>query len=93
MVLLLILVEFSAGVSPTPFTRALFAITDVQGTKRLTFYDFVVCIWNACTMDFDAVREFVFDVLDADSAGTFRDCKRKDLPRLIDCDANVSLCQ
>ena len=43
---------------------------DEDGSGDIDFSEFVLCIWNYCTLDLKSLIKFAFGLFDADGSGT-----------------------
>lgn len=53
----------------TRFTEQIFTIFDNDGSGKIDFREFVMSVWNYCTIGKAALDIFTFDLYDADSSG------------------------
>mgnify|MGYP000395057526 CR=1 FL=1 len=53
----------------TPFTKRVFSIFDDDGSKTVDFKEFVMALWNYCTLGKATLVLFAFDIYDRDSSG------------------------
>ena len=53
----------------TEFTKRVFSIFDEDMSGEIDFREFVVAMWNYCTLSKPALCLFAFDLYDADSSG------------------------
>jgi Ca2+-binding EF-hand superfamily protein len=53
----------------TKFTKRVFSIFDEDMSGEIDFREFVVAMWNYCTLSKPALCLFAFDLYDADSSG------------------------
>lgn len=53
----------------TRFTEQIFAVFDNDGSGKVDFREFVMSLWNYCTIGQAALEIFTFDMYDADSSG------------------------
>ena len=53
----------------TRFTKRVFACFDEDGSNSVDFREFVIGLWNYCTLGKAALVMFAFDLYDADSSG------------------------
>jgi len=53
----------------TPFARRIFSIFDEDGNNNIDFREFVITMWNYCTLAKNALIMFAFDLYDFDSSG------------------------
>jgi serine/threonine-protein phosphatase 2B regulatory subunit len=56
-------------VERTPFTERVFRIFDEDKSGKVDFYEFVVALWNYCTLSPAALAMFAFDLYDRDTSG------------------------
>ena len=61
-------------VERTPFTKRAFTIFDEDGSGSVDFREYVLSMWNYCTLDSSTLCIFAFDIYDRDMSG-FIDCK------------------
>jgi Ca2+-binding EF-hand superfamily protein len=53
----------------TKFNKRVFTIFDEDGSGEIDFREFVVALWNYCTMGKSALTIFAFDLYDLDGSG------------------------
>jgi Ca2+-binding EF-hand superfamily protein len=53
----------------TRFTEQIFAVFDNDGSGKVDFREFVISLWNYCTIGKAALEIFTFDLYDSDSSG------------------------
>lgn len=53
----------------TCFTEAVFSIFDEDGSGEVDFREFVISLWNYCTLSRDTLDLFAFDLYDQDHSG------------------------
>ena len=53
----------------TPFSKRVFTMFDEDGSGKLDFKEFVMSLWNYCTLGKDTLILFAFDIYDKDSSG------------------------
>ena len=53
----------------TKFNKRVFTIFDEDGSGEIDFREFVVALWNYCTMGKSALTIFAFDLYDTDGSG------------------------
>ena len=53
----------------TPFTKRVFSIFDDDGSNTVDFKEFVLALWNYCTLGKSTLVLFAFDVYDRDTSG------------------------
>lgn len=58
---------------PTPFSKRVFSIFDDDQSGEVDFREFVLSLWNYCSLSHDNLIVFAFDMYDRDSSG-FIDC-------------------
>ena len=51
------------------FAKRVFAIFDVDGSNEIDFKEFVVALWQYCTLGRAQLIMFAFDLYDRDSSG------------------------
>lgn len=56
-------------VDRTPFSKRVFTMFDEDGSGKLDFKEFVMSLWNYCTLGKDTLILFAFDIYDKDSSG------------------------
>ena len=56
-------------VEHTPFTERVFKVFDSNGTGKIDFREFVLALWNYCTLAKATLDIFTFDLYDADASG------------------------
>ena len=69
----------------TKFNKRVFTIFDEDGSGEIDFREFVVALWNYCTMGKSALTIFAFDLYDLDGSGEI------ELDE-VECKKGVSLC-
>jgi len=57
------------SVPPTALAQRAFEIADVRGISQVSFRDYIVCLWNYCTLDRAGLIAFSYDVLLAENSG------------------------
>lgn len=60
-------------VEHTPFTERVFKVFDSNGTGKIDFREFVLALWNYCTLSKATLDIFTFDLYDADASGVLSD--------------------
>jgi serine/threonine-protein phosphatase 2B regulatory subunit len=64
----------------TKFNKRVFTIFDEDGSGEIDFREFVVALWNYCTMGKSALTIFAFDLYDLDGSGEIEldevECKK-----------------
>lgn len=53
----------------TPWSRRIFTILDEDGNGTIDFREFVVALWNYCSLGRSTLPLFAFDTFDVDSSG------------------------
>jgi len=53
----------------TKFTKRIFRMFDEDGSGQIDFREFVVSLWNYCTLGKPALIMFAFDLYDRDGSG------------------------
>jgi Ca2+-binding EF-hand superfamily protein len=53
----------------TPFTKRIFSIFDDDGSNTVDFKEFVMALWNYCTLGKATLLLFAFDIYDRDTSG------------------------
>ena len=53
----------------TPYIEKCFAYFDTTGGDSIDFLEFMISVWNICTMKIDTLTNFTFDIYDLDSDG------------------------
>ena len=53
----------------TSFNKRVFSIFDSDGSGSIDFCEFVLSLWNYCTLDSSTLVIFAFDIYDRDSSG------------------------
>jgi len=53
----------------TPFSKRVFTMFDEDGSGKLDFKEFVMSLWNYCTLSKSTLVLFAFDIYDKDSSG------------------------
>jgi Ca2+-binding EF-hand superfamily protein len=53
-------------ITRTPFAYRIFRVMDEDSSGAVSFREFVMSIWNICTLDNDAFEHFIFDLFDKD---------------------------
>jgi Ca2+-binding EF-hand superfamily protein len=56
-------------VERTPFTERVFAVFDEDNSGKIDFNEFVLSLWNYCTLSRVTLGMFAFDLYDRDSSG------------------------
>lgn len=56
-------------ISKTPFASRIFRAMDEDGSGQINFREFVMSIWNYCTLTTSTLELFVFDSYDTDYSG------------------------
>ncbi|GMH46281.1 hypothetical protein TrRE_jg6825 [Triparma retinervis] len=51
------------------FTKRAFSLIDSDNDGKVDFYEFVAAIWNYCTLDWESLVRFSFDLFDIDGSG------------------------
>merc|ERR1711988_1112528 len=51
------------------FAQRIFSMLAVDKTGEIDFMEFVICIWNLCTLTSDTVGKFLFELYDDDDSG------------------------
>ena len=69
------------AIEPTPFAFRVFHVMDEDGSGAICFRDFVLSVWNYCTLDASALTRFAFTCYDADVSGHLDAAALKDLVR------------
>jgi Ca2+-binding EF-hand superfamily protein len=59
----------------TKFTERIFSIFDEDGSGQIDFREFVVALWNYCTLSRATLDLFAFDLYDSDSSGMLSICE------------------
>jgi Ca2+-binding EF-hand superfamily protein len=54
----------------TRFTKRIFTMFDEDGSGLLDFHEFVLSLWNYCTLTKSSLVLFAFDLYDKDNSGT-----------------------
>ena len=57
----------------TPFTERIFRVFDTDGSGQLDFREFVLAVWNYCSMDQSLLHHFAFQLYDKDGGGEIGD--------------------
>lgn len=57
------------NVNRTPFTQRIFSIFDEDGSGEIDFREFVLSLWNYCTLTKATLDMFSFDLYDRDGSG------------------------
>lgn len=57
------------GLTRSKFTKRVFSIMDEDGSGEIDFREFVVAMWNYCTLGKASLILFAFDLYDNDSSG------------------------
>lgn len=57
------------GLAHTAFADRVFAIFDFDASGEISFEEFVMSLWNYCTLTKSSLIMFAFDLYDADSSG------------------------
>lgn len=60
-------------VERTPFTERIFQIFDDDNSGKIDFGEFVLSLWNYCTLSKVTLGMFAFDLYDRDSTGILED--------------------
>jgi serine/threonine-protein phosphatase 2B regulatory subunit len=53
----------------TPFTKRSFSVFDSDGSGFIDFKEFVISLWNYCTLGKATLLIFAFDIYDVDKSG------------------------
>ena len=53
----------------TPYVEKCFAYFDTTGGDSIDFLEFMISVWNICTLKVDTLTNFTFDLYDLDSDG------------------------
>ena len=53
----------------TPWTERCFAYFDTTGGGDIDFLEFMISVWNVCTLKIETLSNFAFDMYDLDSDG------------------------
>ena len=61
-----------ADLDKSLFVRRAFDVLDESETGTISFEEFVIGVWNYCTLDQSALVLFAFDMCDLDNTGTGR---------------------
>ena len=56
---------------PSLFVRRAFDVLDEDGRGCVRFREFVIGLWNYCTLDRSALLLFAFDMCDFDNTGNY----------------------
>jgi Ca2+-binding EF-hand superfamily protein len=56
-------------ITMTPFTERVYGQLDVQDTGELYFQQFLIGVWNICTLDHPALVRYIFIIFDIDGGG------------------------
>lgn len=59
----------SLDIEPTRFAGQIFTVFDSDGSGKVDFREFVVALWNYCTVNPASLDNFVFDLYDQDKRG------------------------
>lgn len=73
----------------TLFGKNIFAAMDVSGDNRVEFVEFLVGLWNYCTLDKMTLLKFSFDMFDLDGSGSIDLEEFKSLISMIHGGKNV----
>lgn len=65
----------------TPFTERIFKIFDIDGSSQLDFREFIIALWNFCSIG-EYLPHFAFSLYDLDASGEITDKEIKQM--LID---------
>ena len=57
------------GIERTGFNARSFAVMDIDGSQELSFFEFVLSIWNYGTLSKETLIAFAFDLYDLDGSG------------------------
>ena len=57
------------SIERTAFSKRVFTMFDDDGSGKLDFREFVMSLWNYCTLSKDTLVVFTFDIYDRDSSG------------------------
>ena len=55
-------------------------MVDTDNSGTLDFFEFVASIWNYCTMDWETLVRYAFDLFDVDGSGQL---ETKEIERLV----------
>jgi Ca2+-binding EF-hand superfamily protein len=53
----------------TPFTERVYGQLDLKDTGELNFQQFLIGVWNLCTLDHNALVHYIFVIFDVDGGG------------------------
>ncbi|GMH97180.1 hypothetical protein TrST_g8886 [Triparma strigata] len=68
------------GLDRTPFTTRAFRLIDNDRSGELDFFEFVAAVWNYCTMDWETLVRYSFDLFDTDGSGQL---ETEEIERLV----------
>ena len=66
--------------SYSQFSVRAFSLIDTDNSGTLDFFEFVASIWNYCTMDWETLVRYAFDLFDVDGSGQL---ETKEIERLV----------
>ena len=69
------------SIAPTPFAVRVFHVMDEDGSGAIDFRDFVLSVWNYCTLDASALTRFAFTCYDSEVSGHLDASALRDLVR------------
>ena len=67
------------NIDRTPFGDRCFAIMDEDGSGRVDFREFTVCVWNYCSYNLTGLVKFAFGMFDLDGSGVIEVHEMKEL--------------
>jgi Ca2+-binding EF-hand superfamily protein len=65
------------------FTNRAFFLFDKDGTGEIDFEEFVLAVWNFCTIEGDDLARFCFNLYDTDGGGTLDSQELKELVQAV----------
>lgn len=68
------------GLDRTPFTTRAFRLIDDDRSGELDFFEFIAAVWNYCTMDWETLVRYSFDLFDTDNSGQL---EMEEIERLV----------
>ncbi|GMH81059.1 hypothetical protein TL16_g08811 [Triparma laevis f. inornata] len=68
------------GLDRTPFTTRAFRLIDNDRSGELDFFEFIAAVWNYCTMDWETLVRYSFDLFDTDNSGQL---EMEEIERLV----------